>query len=208
MSEPLDFNEHRERAVHAAEAHDPFVTRVSITIAILAAIAATVSSVESLGTARAILASNQATLAQSKASNQWAFYQAKAIKKRLDEHSAQTSPAERGQFLAKANAAGEEQVTIQRSARAYEAERDQDQAVAELNEARHPKLTLAAAIVQISIAVSTLAIITKRRWPGFLAMSAGLAGSLLAAYAVPPLPLPARRPSSCSAPWPTMSIES
>ncbi len=184
MSESLDFNEHRERAVHAAEARDPFITRVSITIAILAAIAATISSVESLGTARAILASNKATLAQSKASDQWAFYQARAIKKRLDEHSAQTSPADRGQFLAKARAAGDEQATIQKGARDYEAERDRQQAVAELNEARHPKLTLAAAVLQISIAVSTLAIITRRRWPWFLAMSAGLAGSLLAAYAM------------------------
>ena len=184
MSESLEFNEHRERAIHAAEARDPLITRVSITIAILAAIAATISSVESLGTARAILASNKATLAQSKASDQWAFYQAKGIKKRIDEHSAQTGPADRDQFLAKAKSAGEEQLAIQRSARAFEAERDQEQAVAELNESRHPKLTLASAVLQISIAISTLAIITKRRWPWLLAMSAGLAGSLLAVYAV------------------------
>jgi xanthine/uracil permease len=183
MSEHMEFNEHREHAVHAAEAHDPLITRVSITIAVLAVVTAIVSSVESLGSTRAILESNKATLAQAKASDMWSFYQAKGIKRRIDEQSAQAGGPGGDKFLAKANLAGKEQLDIQRQARGFETERDRAQKAAELNEARHPRLTLAAAVLQISIAVSTVAIVTRRRWPWLLAMASGAAGALLAASA-------------------------
>jgi hypothetical protein len=184
LSERLEFNEHRERAVHAAEAHDPLITRVSITIAILAAVTAIVSSVESLGTTRAVLESNKATLAQAKASDMWSFYQAKGIKKRIDEQTARAGGPDSDKFLAKAKSGGQEQIDIQRQARAYETERDRAQEAAERDEARHPKLTLASAVLQISIAVSTVAIVTRRRWPWFLAIAAGATGAMLAVSAM------------------------
>ena len=89
MSEnPLEFHEHREHAMHAAEANDPLITRVSITIAVLAVVTAIIGSIESVETAGAVLESNKATLQQALASDQWAYYQAKGIKKRLDEMAA------------------------------------------------------------------------------------------------------------------------
>src|ERR1700720_3655943 len=84
MSEsPVEHFEHAEHAGHAALLGDPFLTQVSITIAILAVIAATVGSLETLETADAIGDKNAAVLLQNKATDTWNFYQAKSVKKNL-----------------------------------------------------------------------------------------------------------------------------
>jgi len=84
MSEtPTEHFEHAEHAEHAALLGDPFLTKVSITIAILAVIAATVGSLETLETAAAMGDKNVAVLVQNRATDNWNFYQAKSIKKHL-----------------------------------------------------------------------------------------------------------------------------
>lgn len=185
MSEnPLEFHEHREHAEHAAEAHDPLITLVSITIAALAVVTAIVGSIESLETAGAILESNKATLIQAQASDQWAYYQAKGIKKRVDELSAQMGGPSAEKAAEKAKAEGDDQKEISEKAKELEKQRDEARAGAEVHEARHPKLTLAAALLQISIAISTVAIITRRRIFWYAAMSAGAVGAAIAAWAM------------------------
>ena len=82
MSEsPVEHFEHAEHAEHASLLGDPFLTQVSVTIAILAVVAATVGSLETLETAGAIGDKNAAVLLQNKATDTWNFYQAKSIKK-------------------------------------------------------------------------------------------------------------------------------
>ena len=108
MSEnPLEFHEHREHAMHAAEANDPLITRVSITIAVLAVVTAIIGSIESVETAGAVLESNKATLQQALASDQWAYYQAKGIKKRLDEMAAAAGGPNSAKAAEKAKEEGE-----------------------------------------------------------------------------------------------------
>jgi hypothetical protein len=70
MSEsPVEHFEHAEHAQHAAFLGDPFLTQVSITIAILAVVAATVGSLETLETAAAIGDKNAAALFENKATD-------------------------------------------------------------------------------------------------------------------------------------------
>ena len=84
MSEtPTEHFEHAEHAEHAALLGDPFLTQVSITIAILAVIAATIGSLETLETAASMGDKNAAVLLQNRATDNWNFYQAKSIKKHL-----------------------------------------------------------------------------------------------------------------------------
>ena len=180
---PLEFHESREHAAHAAEAHDPLITQVSITIAMLAVVTAIVGSVESLETAGAILESNKATLYQGLSSDQWAYYQAKGIKKRIDELTASQGGPGAEKAAEKARQEGEEQKEITSKAKEFEKERDEARVLADKHEGRHPKLTLAAALLQISIAISTVAIITRRHWPWVCALVAGTTGIAAAATA-------------------------
>ena len=78
---PSEHFEHAEHAEHAAHDGSPFLLNVSVTIAILAVIAATVGSLETLETAATLTEQNAAALLQNKTSDQWAFFQAKSVKK-------------------------------------------------------------------------------------------------------------------------------
>src|SRR4051812_7165159 len=82
MSEQaMDPAEALEHAQHAAHQTDPFTIRASLSIAVMAVIAATIGGFESSASNEAVLSKNEATLAQNKATDAWAFYQATSIKK-------------------------------------------------------------------------------------------------------------------------------
>ena len=93
MSEsPTEHFEHMEHAEHVAHEGDPFMSTVAMTIAVLAVIAASVGSLESVETAATITSKNESVLFQNKASDQWAFFQAKSIKKNMYEIAGVTNP--------------------------------------------------------------------------------------------------------------------
>src|ERR1700751_2044806 len=79
----LEAHEHAEHAEHAAHANDPFISRVSITVAILALLAATVGSLETVEAGSAITSSSEAVLAQDKATDTWGEYQADSLKRHI-----------------------------------------------------------------------------------------------------------------------------
>src|SRR5882757_409333 len=81
----LEAHEHAEHAEHAAHARDPFIAKVSITVAILAVIAATAGSLETVEGGRAITESSEAVLAQDKATDSWNEYQADSLKRHMYE---------------------------------------------------------------------------------------------------------------------------
>ena len=91
---------------------------ISITIAVLAVLAATVGSLETIETAGAIGAKNHSVLLQTKASDAWAFYQAKSMKLNLYAALAPIRAAPRRQeYAAKAQRYEQEQKDIERDAK-------------------------------------------------------------------------------------------
>ncbi len=66
-----------EHIEHAAHHGTPFLLTVSVTIAFIAVLAASVGSLESLETAAALTEQNAASLLQNKTSDQWAFFRQK-----------------------------------------------------------------------------------------------------------------------------------
>src|ERR1700760_2918690 len=80
---PLEAHEHMEHAEHAAHEGDPFVGKVSITIAILAVLAATAGSLETIESGKAITTSADAVLKQDQATDNWGFANSKAVRKNL-----------------------------------------------------------------------------------------------------------------------------
>ena len=79
----LDAHEHAEHAEHAAHARDPFISRVTITVAVLAVMAAAAGSMETVEGGLAITASSEAVLSQDKATDTWNEYQADSLKKHM-----------------------------------------------------------------------------------------------------------------------------
>ena len=175
----LDAHEQHERAEHAHHAQDPFVTRVSITIALLAVAAAIVGSLETVQSATAINATSRAVLAQDKATDVWNEYQADSLKKHLYGVAADTP----GPNAARYRKTSQDQVAAQKALRdkaaAGEHERDRLVERAETAETRHHWLTAAAALLEIGIGISSVSIITKNRLFWFGALALGLGGVAL-----------------------------
>lgn len=176
--------EHAEHAEHAAHTGTPFLLVVSMTIAILAVVAASVGSLEAIETAAALTAQNAATLSQNKASDQWAFFQAKSIKKTAYEVAAKQGGSSAEDFDRQAKRYEEEGRAIKTQAEDLEHRVEQHLHEAERHEHRHHILTMAVTLLHASIAIATIAIITKgRRWPWFGGLALAAAGVALAGYA-------------------------
>jgi hypothetical protein len=175
----LEAHEHAEHAEHAAHARDPFIAKVSITIAVLAVLAAAAGSLETVEGGRAITLSSDAVLAQDKATDAWNEYQADSLKRHMYTIAANQGGAHSGEYQRTIA----DQRTNQDKARAeaLEAQKDRDVRTVQSgqHERRHHWLTGAATLIEIGIALSTVAIITKRSLFWLSAMGLGAAGIAL-----------------------------
>jgi hypothetical protein len=179
----LEAHEHTEHAEHAAHARDPFVSRVAITVAVLAVMAATAGSLETVEASRAIAGSSEAVLAQDKATDSWNEYQADSLKRHMYEIASAAGGPKADEYLRDIKDQREGQNKARDKAKEEEQERDQKLRDSALHEERHHWLTGAATLVEIGIALSTVAIITTRRTFWIAAMGLGAVGSALFAVA-------------------------
>ena len=179
----LDAHEHAEHAQHAAHTRDPFVSKVSITVAILAVMAAAAGSLETVEGGRAITESSEAVLAQDKATDSWNEYQADSLKRHMYDIAMASAGARTDEF--KADIKNEREGQNKAREKAEDAEKDRDKRLSQsaVHEKRHHWLTGAATLIEIGIALSTVAIITSRRAFWFSAMGLGCVGAVLFAFA-------------------------
>jgi hypothetical protein len=157
---------------------------VTFTIAVLAVLAAIAASLETTESDAAIVAKNDAVLAQNRATDQWNFFEAKSLKKNIYRLAADQGGARAADY-AKTSAHEEaDSVKAQGDAKTFEAERDAALARAEVRETRHGRLTIASTLLHMAIAIATLAIILHRKWPWFasLALSGGGLAAAIWAY--------------------------
>jgi hypothetical protein len=179
----LEAREHAEHAEHAAHLRDPFISRVSITVAILAVMAAGAGSLETVEGGRAITESSEAVLAQDKATDSWNEYQADSLKRHMYEIASVAGGAKADEYAKEIGKDREGQNKAREKAQEAETDRDGRLRESALHERRHHWLTGAATLVEIGIALSTVAIITSRRSFWYAAMGLGGVGAILFATA-------------------------
>jgi hypothetical protein len=183
MTDFMENSEQRERAAEARHEKDAFVSRVSILVAVLAVVTAATSSLENTETAGAITDSSRAVLAQDKATDQWNFYEAKSLKKNLFDVAASTGGPKADDYAKKSAHEAEGQDAAQEQAKAFEKKRDEAIESSERHEHRHHRLAIAATLLEIGIAISTVAIITRKHWPWAMSLTLGVAGLAIAVSA-------------------------
>jgi hypothetical protein len=161
--------------------------RIALSTAIFAAIAA-IASLEAGDTVNeALVLKTEATRLQAEASDQWAYYQAKGIKKAVQEAAqtpwleAQKTPPH--EYAEQAKKYADEQAEIQRLAREKESERDARSREADDLLARHHGFASAVALLQVGIALGAVSALTRNRliWYGSLLL--GASGVVLFALA-------------------------
>ena len=99
---------------------------------------------------------NEALIEQIKSSDQWNYYQAKGIKSEIIASAGKTTPSAEEEVKTRVEKYKKEQEEIKQ--KAEELEKDTDS-----NLALHIKLSRALTLFQISIAVSAISILTKRK---------------------------------------------
>lgn len=180
---PTEHFEHAEHAEHVAHEGDPFLIKVSVTIALLAVAAAIVGSLETIETAGVTVAKNEAVLLQNKATDAWNFFQAKSLKKNIYEIAAAAGGPKADDFAKQAMRYGTEQDDVKKQAEDFERKSEARLVASEGHEHRHHILTIGVTMLHISIAIATIAIITKgMRWPWYGSIALGAAGLATAAF--------------------------
>jgi hypothetical protein len=160
----LEAHEHSEHAQHAAHTHDPFISRVAISVAVLAVLAAVSGSLETVEGGRALQSTSEAVLQQDEATDTWSEFQADSLKKHIYAIAAASGGKTAADYRKNVKEYSDEQRKLKQQAQEREKEREKFLALAARHEDRHHWLTGAATLFEIGIAMCTVAIITRRRW--------------------------------------------
>ena len=155
---------------------------ISLTTAILAALAAIGSLRAGATVNEALLLKTEATRLQAEASDQWAYYQAKGIKAAVAQ-GAQSSwqAAGRQSPAALTDQAARyvrEQGDIQKKALEFEHQRDERSHEADVLLEQHHRYAAAVALFQIAIALGAIAALTKVRLAWIVSLFAGAMGTV------------------------------
>jgi hypothetical protein len=176
MSEEL--NELQEHAEHAK--HDPTLAPVSVTMAILAVLVAVV-------TLLGHRAHTEEVVLQAKSSDQWAYYQAKNIRRHEDEIVADVTSVQpttdattlakvRDKYAQEAARYKDEQKEIEDKAHELEAE-----VVTERN--RADRFDLAEVFLEVGLVITSIMLLSGRKVFWALGILLGVVGIVVAASA-------------------------
>jgi len=180
---------HDHELHHAAEhgGNDSVSGRVAVTTAVLATIGALFSYQGGATQADAMLFKNNAAISKTEASNQWNYYQAKSSKQNLAELALDVAPAARQDTYRQQVARYEtEKAQIRKDAEKFEAQsKDWDHRSDEVLHLHH-RWAQATTVIQISIALSAIALLTRKSWllrGVYIVAAAGLVlGAMAAAH--------------------------
>jgi hypothetical protein len=178
LKEKID--EHVEHATHGEHGSPKWTRYLSVSTALVAVFAAIASLMSGSNSNEAILEKSQAMLNQSLASDQWAFYQAKSVKSAIATGQAQmvaeTKPdaaATLAKEAARYTAEGEK---IKAEAIELEARVKENNALSQELMERHHKFAITVTLLQIAIALSAIAALTRRRPMWYLGLGVSAAG--------------------------------
>lgn len=147
---------------------DPLVTKVSVTMAILAVTGVILGSIESMQSTAGSGATSQAMIHQNRATDAWLALDARMVQRALGKPVASIRFEQHDDASLAAHAREQEQLSLDSLARARRLG------------VRHETLTWAVMLVQIAIAVATISIIARpRRWPWGASIVMGAAGVAL-----------------------------
>ena len=174
MSEEL--NELKEHAEHAKE--DPSLAPVSVTMAVLAVLVAVI-------TLLGHRAHTEEVVLQAKATDQWAFYQAKNVRRHIDEFytdmtsvqptsDAATQSKLREKYAQEASRYKDDMKQIEEKARDLEAE-----VATERN--RADRFDLAEVFLEVGLVITSITLLSGRRIFWFLGIVLGAIGIVVAA---------------------------
>ena len=157
---------HDHELEHAAQhGGDKFTARVAVLTAILSTIGAIFGYMGGHSQNAALLYKNEAAIQKTAASNHWNYYQAKSNKQNLAELSVTLTTGEAQEKYRQAvERYKPEKEEIKAEADKLEAEAKEADRKSEAEMHVHERWALATTLLQIAIALSAIALLTRKRW--------------------------------------------
>jgi hypothetical protein len=167
--------EHAHHAHHAAESGDPLTVQVTLSIAVMAVIAAFIGALGETEASHTFVEKNDAVLSQARASDTWAEYQSESVKRHIyTVGSALTSQPEVAEKMkSDVDKYAKEQPDTQNKAKSFEADVERHSEIAERHFGRHHILTFAEGIVHVAVAGASVALLARKKlyWIASLALT-------------------------------------
>ena len=158
---------HDHEMEHAAQhgGTDGMAGQLAVITAVLATVGAICSYMGGATQADAALAKNDSAIRKTEASDQWNFYQAKNQRQVIAELALDLVPAERHETYAKAiEKYKSDKEPIMAKARQLEEEAKAFDEKSEALMHQHHRWAEATTLLQVSIALAAIALLTRRRW--------------------------------------------
>jgi hypothetical protein len=177
-----DAMEHAHHAHHAAESGDPMMMQVTLSIAIMAVVAAFIGALGETEASHTFVEKNDAVLAQARASDTWAEYQAESLKRHVYDVGATLAaqPDAGAKLREQADKYAKEQPAAQEKAKGFEEQVKEFSEKAERHFTRHHVLTIAEGLVHVAVAGASIALLSRRRSFWLISLGLTAAGMLVA----------------------------
>lgn len=144
---------------------DTFTARLAVLTAVLSTIGALFGYMGGHSQNAALLYKNEAAIQKTSASNQWNYYQAKSNKQNLAELSVTlTTGAAKEKFEQAVERYKQEKETIKAEAERLEGAAKAADTHSEAEMHVHERWALATTLLQIAIALSAIALLTRKSW--------------------------------------------
>ncbi len=169
---------HDRELEHATQGHGNSTTnKIAMFTAIIATVGAIFGYMGGATQANAGLYKNNAAIKKTEASNQWNFYQAKSSKQNLSELALELAPAGKKEFYdAEIKRYKTEKAEIKVVAEKLEAESKAWDHQSDEQMHQHHRWAQATTLLQVTIALAAIALLTRKRWLEYAMFGVGALG--------------------------------
>jgi hypothetical protein len=170
---------------HGEAGRGNMVNQIAVFTAIVATVGAIFAYMGGATQADAGLFKNNAAIKKTEASNQWNYFQAKSTKQSLAEVSRDLSPPDKqATYQAKVDRYEKEKKEIETEARKLEALATEWDERSELQMHQHHRWAQATTVLQVSIALAAIALLTRKKWLEWAMFGAAGVGVAIGALAI------------------------
>ena len=183
--------EHAQQGGHGGDGHGGhgssggMINQIAMFTAIIATVGAIFGYMGGATQANAGIYKNNAAIKKTEASNQWNYFQSKSTKQSLAEMSRDlaTKDEDRAKYQAKVDRYEKEKNEIKAVAEKLEAEATAWDKQSDEQMHQHHRWAQSTTVLQVSIALAAIALLTKKKWLEVAMFIAGGAGVIVGGLA-------------------------
>ena len=174
--------EHADHGDHASSG--TMINQIAMFTAMVATVGAIFSYMGGSTQANAGLYKNNAALKKTEASNQWNYFQAKSTKQSLAELARDLAPDDKKViYQGKVDRYEKEKTEIKLAAEKLEANATQWDKQSDEQMHQHHRWAQATTVLQVSIAMAAIALLTKKKWLEYAMFAAAGVGAVIGGLA-------------------------